>query len=88
MKIDDILKLIEADKKIDYSQLDTESLKIPEQAIKYHQLAHEESVHLRFLEKEYNVLGELGDKTKIEVFKESLKKILIWKILIKSNLTF
>ena len=55
MKIDDILKLIEADKKIDYSQLDTESLKIPEQAIKYHQLAHEESVHLRFLEKEYNV---------------------------------
>ena len=56
MKIDDILKLIEADKKIDYSQLDTESLKIPEQAIKYHQLAHEESVHLRFLEKEYNVL--------------------------------
>ena len=55
MKIDEIIKLIETDKKIDHTQLDTESLKIPEQAVKYQQLAHDESLRLRFLEKEYNV---------------------------------
>ena len=55
MKIDEILKLIETDKKIDYTQLDTESLRIPEQAVKYQQLAHDEALRLRFLEKEYNV---------------------------------
>ena len=55
MKIEDILKQLEVDKKIDYTQLDTESLKIPEQAVKYQQLAHDESLRLRFLEKEYNV---------------------------------
>ena len=55
MKIDEILKSIETDKKIDYTRLDTESLKIPEQAVKYQQLAHDESLRLRFLEKEYNV---------------------------------
>ena len=55
MKIDEILKLIEIDKKIDYTQLDTESLKIPEQAVKYQQIAHDEALRLRFIEKEYNV---------------------------------
>ena len=55
MKIDDIIKLIEIDKKIDHTQLDTESLKIPEQAVKYQQIAHDEALRLRFLEKEYNV---------------------------------
>jgi len=55
MKIDEILNSIETDKKIDYTQLDTESLKIPEQAVKYQQLAHDEALRLRFLEKEYNV---------------------------------
>ena len=55
MKIEDILKLIEEDKKIDHTQLDTESLRIPEQAVKYQQLAHDEAMRLRFLEKEYNV---------------------------------
>ena len=56
MKIEDILKLIEEDKKIDYTQLDTESLKIPEQAVKYQQLAHDEAVTLRYLEREYNIM--------------------------------
>ena len=51
MKIDEILKSIETDKKIDYTRLDTESLKIPEQAVKYQQLAHDEALRLRFLEK-------------------------------------
>ena len=55
MKIDEIIKLIETDKKIDYTRLDTESLKIPEQAVKYQQLAHDEALRLRFFEKEYNV---------------------------------
>ena len=55
MKIEDILKQLEVDKKIDHTQLDTESLKIPEQAVKYQQLAHDEALRLRFLEKEYNV---------------------------------
>ena len=55
MKIDDIIKLIEIDKKIDHTQLDTESLKIPEQAVKSQQIAHDEALRLRFLEKEYNV---------------------------------
>jgi|TARA_B110000285_G_scaffold69584_1_gene80053 hypothetical protein len=55
MKIDDIKKLIEIDKKIDHTQLDTESLKIPEQAVKYQQLAYDEALRLRFIEKEYNV---------------------------------
>ena len=55
MKIDEIIEQIEADKKIDYTQLDNESLKIPEQAVKYQQLAHDEALRLRFLEKEYNV---------------------------------
>ena len=56
MKIEDILKLIEEDKKIDYTQLDTESHKIPEQAVKYQQLAHDEALMLRHLEREYNVM--------------------------------
>ena len=56
MKIEQILELIESDKKIDYTQLDSESLKIPEQVSKYQQLAHDEAIRLRFLEKEYNVL--------------------------------
>ena len=56
MKIEDILKLIEEDKKIDHTQLDTESLKIPEQAVKYQQLAHDEALMLRHLEREYNVM--------------------------------
>ena len=55
MIINDILKQIETDKKIDHTQLDTESLRIPEQAVKYQQLAHDEAIRLRFLEKEYNV---------------------------------
>ena len=55
MKIDEIIEQIEADKKIDHTQLDNESLKIPEQAVKYQQLAHDEALRLRFLEKEYNV---------------------------------
>ena len=56
MKIDEILKQIETDKKIDHTQLDSESLKIPEQAVKYQQLAHDEALVLRHLEREYNVL--------------------------------
>ena len=55
MKIDDIKALLEKDRKIDHTQLDTESLRIPEQAVKYQQMAHDEALRLRFLEKEYNV---------------------------------
>ena len=55
MKIDEIKYKIEIDKKIDHTQLDTESLKIPEQAVKYQQMAHDAALRLRFLEKEYNV---------------------------------
>ena len=55
MKIDEIKHQIEIDKKIDHTQLDTESLKIPEQAVKYQQMAHDAALRLRFLEKEYNV---------------------------------
>ena len=55
MKIDDIKTQLEKDKKIDHTQLDTESLKIPEQAVKYQQMAHDEALRLRFVEKEYNV---------------------------------
>ena len=55
MKIDEIKYQIEIDKKIDHTQLDTESLKIPEQAVKYQQMAHDAALRLRFLEKEYNV---------------------------------
>ena len=56
MKIEEIIKHIEIDKKIDHTQLDTESLKIPEQAVKYQQLAYDEALRLRFIEKEYNVV--------------------------------
>ena len=55
MKIGEIKYQIEIDKKIDHTQLDTESLKIPEQAVKYQQMAHDAALRLRFLEKEYNV---------------------------------
>ena len=55
MKIDDIKAQLEKDRKIDHTQLDTESLRIPEQAVKYQQMAHDEALRLRFLEKEYNV---------------------------------
>ena len=55
MKIDDIKTQLEKDKKIDHTQLDTESLRIPELAVKYQQMAHDEALRLRFLEKEYNV---------------------------------
>ena len=55
MKIDEIKYQIEIDKKIDHTQLDTESLKIPEQAVKHQQMAHDAALRLRFLEKEYNV---------------------------------
>ena len=55
MKIDDIKTQLEKDKKIDHTQLDVESLRIPEQAVKYQQMAHDEALRLRFLEKEYNV---------------------------------
>ena len=55
MKNDEIKYQIEIDKKIDHTQLDTESLKIPEQAVKYQQMAHDAALRLRFLEKEYNV---------------------------------
>ena len=55
MKIDDIKTQLDKDKKIDHTQLDAESLKIPEQAVKYQQMAHDEALRLRFLEKEYNV---------------------------------
>ena len=55
MKIDDIRIQLDKDKKVDQTQLDVESLKIPEQAVKYQQMAHDEALRLRFLEKEYNV---------------------------------
>ena len=55
MKIDDIKIQLDKDKKVDHTQLDVESLKIPEQAVKYQQMAHDEALRLRFLEKEYNV---------------------------------
>jgi hypothetical protein len=55
MKIENIKEMLDKDKFIDYTQLDTESLKIPEQAVKYQQIAHDEALRLRFLEKEYNV---------------------------------
>ena len=50
MKIDDIKTQLEKDKKIDHTQLDVESLRIPEQAVKYQQMAHDEALRLRFLE--------------------------------------
>ena len=56
MKIEDIKDMLERDKSIDYTQLDTASLKIPEQAVKYQQLAHDEAVTLRYLEREYNIM--------------------------------
>ena len=56
MKIEDIKDMLEKDKSIDYTQLDTESLKIPEQAVKYQQLAFEEQMVLRHLEREYNIM--------------------------------
>ena len=34
MKIEDIKVMLEKDRSIDHTQLDTESLKIPEQAVK------------------------------------------------------
>ena len=55
MKRENIKDMLDKDKSIDYTQLDTESLKIPEQAVKYQQIAHDEALRLRFLEKEYNV---------------------------------
>jgi len=48
MKIDDIKTQLEKDKKIDHTQLDVESLRISEQAIKYQQMAHDEALRLRF----------------------------------------
>ena len=56
MKIEDIKDMLEKDRSIDHTQLDTESLKIPEQAVKYQQLAHDEAVILRYLEREYNIM--------------------------------
>ena len=56
MKIEDIKDMLEKDKSVDHTQLDTESLKIPEQAVKYQQLAHDEAVILRYLEREYNIM--------------------------------
>jgi len=56
MKIEDIKVMLEKDKSVDHTQLDTESLKIPEQAVKYQQMAHDEAVTLRYLEREYNVM--------------------------------
>ena len=56
MKIEDIKDMLEKDRSIDHTQLDTESLKIPEQAVKYQQLAHDEALMLRHLEREYNVM--------------------------------
>ena len=43
MKIENIKEMLEWDKSIDYTQLDTASLKIPEQAVKYQQLSHDEA---------------------------------------------
>ena len=56
MKIEDIKDMLEKDRSIDHTQLDTESLKIPEQAVKYQQLAFEEQMILRHLEREYNIM--------------------------------
>ena len=56
MKIEDIKDMLEKDRSIDHTQLDTESLKIPEQAVKYQQMAHDEAVILRYLEREYNIM--------------------------------
>ena len=56
MKIEDIKDMLEKDRSIDHTQLDTESLKIPEQAVKYQQMAHDEALVLRHLEREYNVM--------------------------------
>ena len=56
MKIENIKDMLDKDKSIDYTQLDTESLKIPEQAVKYQQIAHDEALMLRHLEREYNVM--------------------------------
>ena len=56
MKIEDIKDMLEKDKSVDHTQLDTESLKIPEQAVKYQQLAFEEQMILRHLEREYNIM--------------------------------
>ena len=56
MKIEDIKDMLEKDKSVDHTQLDTESLKIPEQAVKYQQMAHDEAVTLRYLEREYNIM--------------------------------
>ena len=56
MKIENIKDMLERDKSIDYTQLDTASLKIPEQAVKYQQLSHDEAVILRYLEREYNIM--------------------------------
>ena len=56
MKIEDIKDMLEKDKSVDHTQLDTESLKIPEQAVKYQQMAHDEAVILRYLEREYNIM--------------------------------
>ena len=56
MKIEEIKEMLEWDKSIDYTQLDTASLKIPEQAVKYQQLSHDEAVTLRYLEREYNIM--------------------------------
>jgi hypothetical protein len=56
MKIEDIKDMLEKDRSIDHTQLDTESLKIPEQAVKYQQMAYDEAVTLRYLEREYNIM--------------------------------
>jgi len=56
MKIEDIKDMLEKDRSIDHTRLDTESLKIPEQAVKYQQMAHDEAVILRYLEREYNIM--------------------------------
>ena len=48
--------MLEKDRSIDHTRLDTESLKIPEQAVKYQQMAHDEAVILRYLEREYNIM--------------------------------
>jgi hypothetical protein len=56
MKIEDIKDMLDKDRSIDHTRLDTESLKIPEQAVKYQQMAHDEAVILRYLEREYNIM--------------------------------
>ena len=82
MKIENILKLIEEDKKIDHTQLDTESLKIPEQAVKYQQMAHEkEPFDHKVLKSDVNIflesdkqLNELQDR--ISTQSEKLKLVV------------